>query len=109
MLLPLLSRLSSPINSDTCWELIAQGARVIDVRSEIEYAVAHLPQAENVPLEHFAEWLTTQDKSQVTLLYCGAGIRARQGCELLKANGFDCVINAGALSDLLKAIPAKSA
>lgn len=106
MLLPLLSRLSSPINCDTSWALIADGARVIDVRSAIEFAVSHLPQAENVPLENFEQWLPLQNKSAVFVLYCGAGIRARQGCELLKQQGFDCVLNGGALSDLLKATPA---
>ena len=105
MLLPLLSRLSSPINCDTSWELIADGAHVIDVRSALEFAVSHLPQAENVPLENFAHWMPLQDQSAVFLLYCGAGIRARQGCELLKQHGFDCVVNGGALSDLLKATP----
>ncbi|KFZ37691.1 sulfurtransferase [Shewanella mangrovi] len=109
MLLPLLSRLSSPISSETCWELITQGARVIDVRSEIEFAVMHLPQAENVPLEQFERWMPVQNKSEVIVLYCGAGIRARQACELLKGNGFDCVINGGALQDLMSTIPANCA
>ncbi|QSX33915.1 rhodanese-like domain-containing protein [Shewanella avicenniae] len=109
MLLPLLSRLSNPISSETCWELITQGARVIDVRSAIEYAVMHLPQAENVPLETFKSWMPVQDKSEVIVLYCGAGIRSRQACEQLKANGFDCVINGGSLNDLMSTIPADCA
>jgi len=75
---------------------------VIDVRSAAEFAAGHLPGATNVPLDTLGHWAQQQeDKQQQLLLYCGAGIRAQKGCDLLCEHGFMAVSNAGALKDLL--------
>lgn len=98
----LLANLSGSHPAEQCWQLIEQGVQVIDVRSPQEYAGGHLPNALNVPLDQLAQWLTQHsDKQTPFVLYCGAGIRAQKGCDILRANGFSCAINGGALKDLL--------
>lgn len=98
----ILAKLSGSQSSENCWQLIERGASVIDVRSPEEFAQGHLPQATNVPLARLDHWLRNQkDKQQAFVLYCGAGIRAQKGCDILKANGFACAINGGSLKDLL--------
>ncbi|MGS0727229.1 rhodanese-like domain-containing protein, partial [Shewanella sp. 0m-11] len=59
-------------------------------------------QAINVPLDTLETWLhKLENRQQVFVLYCGAGIRAQKGCDILTANELKNVINGGALKDLL--------
>lgn len=103
---PILSALSTCQPGDKCWLLIEQGATVIDVRSPQEFAGGHLPNAINVPLDSLAAWVVRiNNPQQVFLLYCGAGIRAQKGCDILNASGLASVVNAGALKDLLACKP----
>ncbi|MDF0533335.1 rhodanese-like domain-containing protein [Shewanella sp. A32] len=102
-----LSRWSGAVGGNSCWELIKQGAQVLDVRSPDEFAQAHLPQATNVPLNQLDSWIKQQpNKQRPLVLYCAAGIRAQMGCDILRANGFDCAVNGGSLQDLLYNQPA---
>ncbi|QSX37062.1 rhodanese-like domain-containing protein [Shewanella sedimentimangrovi] len=90
------------LDAAASWQLIDQGIPVIDVRSAVEFAAGHLQGATNVPLDSLGQWAQQQaDKQQALLLYCGAGIRAQKGCDLLCEQGFMAVSNAGALKDLL--------
>lgn len=94
--------LSGKQDPQTCWKLIEQGAQVIDVRTPDEFASGHLPNAINVPLSEITEWLSNQaNKQQQFVVYCGAGIRAQKGCDALNTEGFMCVVNGGALKDLV--------
>ncbi|MGS0677367.1 rhodanese-like domain-containing protein [Shewanella sp. 0m-4] len=97
-----ISKLSTKPAGSQCWQLIEDGATVIDVRSPQEFAGGHLPQAINVPLDTLETWLhKLENRQQVFVLYCGAGIRAQKGCDILTANELKNVINGGALKDLL--------
>ncbi|ABV89214.1 rhodanese-like domain-containing protein [Shewanella pealeana] len=101
-----ISKLTTRPAGEQCWQLIQEGATVIDVRSPQEFAGGHLPQAINVPLDTLDTWLhKLENRQQVFVLYCGAGIRAQKGCDILMANGLESVINGGALKDLLSCQP----
>ena len=107
MLQSALSRYSGIVAANTCWELIRQGAQILDVRSPAEFAQGHLSQAVNVPLNQLDSWIKQQqNKQQPFVLYCAAGIRAQMGCDILRANGFGCAVNGGSLQDLLYSQPA---
>lgn len=102
----ILSKLSHCEPGDKCWQLIEQGALVIDVRSPQEFASGHLPQAINVPLDSLLNWYQgITDPQQIYLLYCGAGIRAQKGCDILANCGLERIVNAGALNDLMACQP----
>lgn len=85
----------------TCWELVSHGALLIDVRNPEEFASGHLPQAINVPLTELADWLDAHQTEQQFVVYCGAGIRAQKGCDILESKGFSCAVNGGAMKDLI--------
>ena len=65
------------------------GARLIDVRSQMDYAKGHRPGAENIPLEmlmrhpHF-----TADREAPVILYCSRGFRSKLAADLLLEAGF---------------------
>jgi rhodanese-related sulfurtransferase len=77
-------------------ELVAGGARLVDVRTPREYAAGHLPGATNVPLdalERRAEELGPRTRPLV--VYCESGARSAHAQRLLRRHGFGSVRNLG--------------
>ncbi|WNM24508.1 FAD-dependent oxidoreductase [Demequina capsici] len=70
------------------WPL-ADGTRLVDVRTPEEYGIHHLPGAENVPLADFREAVKGwTDKDQPIRLYCAVGFRSYLAHRILVQNGF---------------------
>ncbi|MFL5521487.1 MAG: rhodanese-like domain-containing protein [Gemmatimonadales bacterium] len=61
------------------------GLRVLDVRSDSEFAAYHIPSAERMPLTTLASLAPSGDETLV--LYSEGGAHAAQGWVLLRANG----------------------
>jgi rhodanese-related sulfurtransferase len=61
------------------------GLRVLDVRSDSEFAAYHIPSAERMPLAALASLAPASDETLV--LYSEGGAHAAQGWVLLRANG----------------------
>jgi rhodanese-related sulfurtransferase len=61
------------------------GLRVLDVRSDSEFAAYHIPSAERMPLTALASLAPASDETLV--LYSEGGAHAAQGWVLLRANG----------------------
>lgn len=75
-----------------------EGARIIDVRSEVEYKDGHVPGAVNVPLNQ----IPTLDapKDAPLFLYCLSGARSGRACAALEDKlGFTNVNNIGGIQD----------
>lgn len=75
-----------------------QGAMIIDVRGDAEYAEGHLPGAVNIPLNQ----IPTLDAAKDTplFLYCRSGARSMRGCQALEQKlGFTNVTNLGGILD----------
>ncbi len=64
------------------------GARIIDVRGPQEYAIWHLPGAENVPLPTMREAQQEWDRDQPIRLYCAVGFRSYLAYRALVQRGF---------------------
>lgn len=80
---------------------LAQGWPVLDVRETEEFAVGHLPQAENMPLSSFHEETLRArfGLDQPILLYCQKGVRSLNALQQLRALGYQQVYSlAGGLS-----------
>lgn len=62
--------------------LLKQGknVRIVDVRSPREYAVAHIPGAENIPLDTLGKDLPGAVPGQEVVLVCQAGGRSSTAC-----------------------------
>lgn len=73
----------------------------IDVRSWVEYATGHLPQATHIPYEEIEEGVAGLElpKDTPIYLYCAAGGRAGIARERLEAIGYTNVTNAGSLDN----------
>lgn len=91
------------------WNMIRQGAAVIDVRTAEEYSNGHLKRAKNVPLSDLPAGITPLkiDKEAPIVLYCKSGRRAALAQQALQTSGYTQVVNAGGYEALKKARPPK--
>ena len=68
--------------------------RLVDVREAEEWAVAHLPEAELVPLSKFQQLAVQELAPEETIvLYCHHGMRSARAQSFLKAQGYANVLN----------------
>lgn len=82
-------------------QLIAQGATLVDVRSDGEFAEGSLDGAVHVPHDQAEARLDAFGaKDEPVVLFCRSGGRAGSVKNLLESNGWTQVHNAGGLSDL---------
>lgn len=82
-------------------EKIADGARIVDVRSVAEFRDGAYPGAINIPLSLVpVKMKELEPKDKPIVLYCASGARSGQAARLLKAAGFTDVVNAGGLDDM---------
>jgi len=69
-------------------ELKNCSGRLIDVRSEAEFAGERLPGAENVPLNRLSAAVVGWNRQEPLILMCAAGVRSRDAMNLLAGMGF---------------------
>ncbi|MFM7922983.1 MAG: rhodanese-like domain-containing protein, partial [Planctomycetaceae bacterium] len=60
---------------------------VLDVRSEKEYAVVHLPDSSNLPLNHLRERLHEIPADRPVVVHCEGGYRSAIACSMLLQAG----------------------
>jgi NADPH-dependent 2,4-dienoyl-CoA reductase/sulfur reductase-like enzyme/peroxiredoxin family protein/rhodanese-related sulfurtransferase/TusA-related sulfurtransferase len=65
-----------------------EGARIIDVRGPSEFAIWHLPAAENVPLPTIREQCEDWDRDVPLRVYCAVGFRSYLAYRALVQRGF---------------------
>ena len=71
----------------------AEAPLVVDVRKPVEFAVAHIPGAKNIPLDEIEERLDELHSDNGVLIYCINGARTSQAEPLLYNNGIDNVLH----------------
>ena len=97
LLLPLLARASDFMSPGlTPAELqdrlaTAEAPLVIDVRKPVEFGIAHIPGAKNIPLDEIEDRLDEFRNDNGVLIYCINGARTRQAEPLLYNNGIENV------------------
>ena len=80
---------------------IANGARIVDVRTPAEFGAGSYPGAINIPLTSLLSRIhELEPKDTPIVLFCASGARSAQGARLLKMAGFVEVVNAGGLDDM---------
>jgi rhodanese-related sulfurtransferase len=82
-------------------------AAVIDVRTPVEFAEVHVPQARNFPLDELKPGSLSLPKDQPVYLLCRSGQRATKAAEKLAAEGFaqPIVITGGTLAWIEAKLP----
>ncbi|ASS48697.1 MAG: sulfurtransferase [Candidatus Fluviicola riflensis] len=81
-------------------KLIANGAVILDVRTETEFDRGHIKGSVNISLGTIRERYTELDKKKTYITCCSHGLRSVKVESLLKERGFRHVYNGGAWSDL---------
>ncbi|MFT7132899.1 MAG: rhodanese-related sulfurtransferase [Cyclobacteriaceae bacterium] len=93
----LLGKWQLPLEEKTVIALFNEGAVLVDVRSQHEFADGTIAGALNMPLENI-EHCTDQLKAGHYLLFCASGTRSHIATEKLNALGINNIDNVGALS-----------
>lgn len=66
---------------------------ILDVRKESEFSLGHLPGAQNRPLDLINEGQSAIDKTQPYYVHCAGGYRSMVFISILKARGYDQLID----------------
>jgi rhodanese-related sulfurtransferase len=69
------------------------GTRLIDVREEWEYKIAHLENSELMPLSNFMHHIESLKEDNELIIYCHRGVRSANVCMFLAGKGFRNLIN----------------
>ena len=87
---------TSDTPSKDAHRLVADGARLVDVRSADEYAAGHIEGAVNIPVgELEAREAEVGPKDVPVVVYCRSGHRADRAAKLLRGAGWKEVHNLG--------------
>lgn len=81
--------------------LLKNGATVVDVRTEEEYAQKHIPGAVLLPLQSIRDSMpkALPDKDAALLVHCRSGVRSRKAAGLLSGLGYTRVFDFGGIED----------
>ncbi|MDF2456750.1 MAG: fold metallo-hydrolase [Cytophagaceae bacterium] len=71
----------------------ASDKKVIDVRTAEEFGKGHLSNVENIPLDGLSNELSHLSKEEKIYVHCAGGYRSMIAASILKARGFDQVVN----------------
>lgn len=82
-------------------KLLAEGAVVVDVRSPAEFRQGSRPGSINIPLTDLPARSKELDREKTIVLCCASGARSGMAVGILKANGFERVVNAGPWTNTL--------
>ena len=84
---------------------IADGAQVVDVRTDGEWAGGHVAGAVHADVmgDDFDRRVAALDRDRPVYVYCASGARSGRAAGKLEAMGFTEVVNAGGFSALAQA------
>lgn len=71
------------------------GVRIIDVRRPDEYATAHVPGAQLIPLDTVPDRCDEVSGSETVYVICATGARSHRAAEYYRTQGIDAVNVAG--------------
>lgn len=76
------------------------GFRIIDIRSEIDFANSKILGAENIPMEYLMkrETIESLDDGQIIVIYSNGNSHAHQIALVLRSVGLDCFVVEGGLN-----------
>lgn len=89
----------SGLSGNDARTLVANGARLVDVRTAEEFASGHIEGAVNIPVQELDRRMRELDPvEQPVVVYCRSGARSRRASEMLRSGGFTSVHDLGAMS-----------
>ena len=98
------------VDAETARRLVAQGVKVVDVRTPAEFAAGHLPGAVNVPYDELGRRAgELGPPSTPVLLYCRSGRRSGIAARTLAGQGFSELYDLGAYDLWVRSEPSAAA
>ncbi|MDH5544388.1 MAG: rhodanese-like domain-containing protein [Gammaproteobacteria bacterium] len=87
------------------WQMINEGALLVDVRTPGEFRSGHVPGAKLIPVNQLSQRLSEfgADKNRPIVVYCRSGSRSGKAQSILRAAGFSNVHNGGGFDALMSA------
>jgi rhodanese-related sulfurtransferase len=84
----------------TARAIVADGGRLVDVRTESEYAAGHIEGARNIPLQVLPQRTAElEPKDDWVVVYCRSGSRSAQAAGILADGGFTHVFDLGPMTN----------
>ena len=81
--------------------MLQKGGVVVDVRSEAEFLTGNIEHSINIPLGNLsADLKQLKDKNQPIITCCASGMRSATAKQILKAKGYQNVVNGGGWNSL---------
>ncbi|HEV7769887.1 MAG TPA: rhodanese-like domain-containing protein [Solirubrobacterales bacterium] len=77
------------VSRDEAQKLIDEGAQMIDVRAEHEWAAGRIPGATHLPLAELSERVAEVDPERPVVIYCRGGTRSTMAAAALAEAGYD--------------------
>ena len=88
------------IDVDQAYQLVEDGAFLLDVRTQEEWDEFHAPQATLIPLDELASRVSEVPSDQDVVVICRSGNRSQVGRDTLLAAGFTSVTSVdGGMND----------
>ncbi len=83
------------VSADELANIMAEkpGTLLLDVRKKSEFDSEHIMNAENAPLDYINESMLKVDKNKTYYLYCAGGYRSMIFTSILRARGFDKLVD----------------
>lgn len=91
-------------SSEKLSEVIKNGAVLVDVRSQGEFASGNVKGSVNIPLDKLLSQLGKLKKDKTIVVFCASGMRSSQAKSILNRNGFENVINGGGWRSVQSAV-----
>jgi len=82
------------VNTDQAYELVQNGAFLLDVREQYEWDDFHATNATLIPLGELASRVDEVPRDQEIVVICNSGNRSQEGRDILLAAGFESVTSA---------------
>lgn len=95
-----IKKLFSGSSGKSIEDLLAEGAIILDVRTEAEFNQGHLKRSINIPLNQLKSQLDQLDSGKPVITCCASGMRSASAKSILKSNGFGEVRNGGGWASL---------
>lgn len=86
------------VSSEEARKLVAEGASLLDVRTQQEFAAGHIEGALNIPLQELQQRLHELPKDRPVVVYCRSGNRSSSAAKLLENQGYSAVHDLGGMS-----------
>lgn len=75
------------------WREEGKSVRLVDIRSEAEFAAGMIPGAEKLPMHLIPLKLNEFSSDELVVLYCRSGARSAQATGYMQQQGYDQVYN----------------